>query len=381
MLNPNQHIIPKDGNTLVNLSNSILKYMDVKTENETLKILDSEFEKRKYKNVILQVFDGLGMNILNHNISSDSILVKNLKTVFTSVFPSTTVAATKSILSAKYPSEHGWLGWDMYFKEYGETISVFRNIIKDTNNISKNDISKNKDLEFEDIFQKIKKNELNDIHIFWKYDKNNPVNTLKEMKESIQKTLTDKDLKKNNNRKNFIYSYYEEPDSSIHRFGVSGNEVKEEIRKIEKIIEEIYEIIDDETIYIITADHGLIDVEYIILEDYPEIFNMLERTTGIEERAFSIKLKSNVKKEIFEKEFKKRWAEYFVLYTKDQVLEKNIFGGEINKELVLDNIGDYIGISIADKCLRYKRGEEEFKAYHSGITKEEMEIPLIIIKK
>ena len=45
------------------------------------------------------------------------------------VFPATTTASTTSVLSGKNPNEHGWLGWDLYFKEFDKTISIFPNMV------------------------------------------------------------------------------------------------------------------------------------------------------------------------------------------------------------------------------------------------------------
>ena len=43
--------------------------------------------------------------------------IKNRIKSITSVFPPTTTAATTSMLSGLNPNEHGWLGWDLYFKK------------------------------------------------------------------------------------------------------------------------------------------------------------------------------------------------------------------------------------------------------------------------
>ncbi len=97
----------KDEN-IVNLSNSILKYMDIETNEKTLNLLDTILEEKDYTNIILQIYDGLGINILMKNAKEDSILRKGLETTITSIFPSSTVAATTSILTGTYPGSHGW---------------------------------------------------------------------------------------------------------------------------------------------------------------------------------------------------------------------------------------------------------------------------------
>ena len=118
---------------LTNVANSILKYYDLKTYHSTLKELDDILEEKRYKNIILMLYDGMGSNILKRNLSSNSFLNKNKLMNIDAVFPATTTASTTSVLSGKNPNEHGLLGLDLYFKEFDKTISIFPNTIKDTN--------------------------------------------------------------------------------------------------------------------------------------------------------------------------------------------------------------------------------------------------------
>ena len=106
---------------LTNVANSILKYYDLKTYHSTLKELDDILEEKRYKNIILMLYDGMGSNILKRNLSSNSFLNKNKLMNIDAVFPATTTASTTSVLSGKNPNEHGWLGWDLYFKEFDNT--------------------------------------------------------------------------------------------------------------------------------------------------------------------------------------------------------------------------------------------------------------------
>ena len=61
--------------------------------------------------------------------------------------------------------------------------------------------------------------------------------------------------------------------------------------------------------------------------------------------------------------------------------EYQLFGEKIKNSIVTDNIGDFIAIAIKNTCLRYNQKGKVFKTYHAGITKDEMEVPLIVLKK
>ena len=93
-------------NSIISISNSILKYFDLKPYHDSLKELDKILEKKKYQNVVLLLCDGMGSINLKNNLEKNTFLRKNHLKDITSVFPPTTTAATTSILSGKTPSEH-----------------------------------------------------------------------------------------------------------------------------------------------------------------------------------------------------------------------------------------------------------------------------------
>lgn len=365
---------PIKGKNLTNLSNSILKAMDVKILNSTLKELDVYLLQEKYKNIVLLLYDGLGSSILDKFLPKESFLQKNKVCNISSVFPATTVAATTSVLTGLEPSEHGWLGWDMFFKDDNETVSVYMNTIKDTSIPAKHNVKERTEMKYKTIIEKINEESSNDAYIVWPFDEKYPCNTLEEISERIC-ALCDKPNKK------FIYSYYNNPDKILHQEGFKSINVRNEITKIDKMTEKLYKILPSKTLIIVIADHGHIECEYKTLSEDNTLFELLERTTALEPRACSIKLKEKVDKDYFKNLFLKNYGNEFKLYSKEEVIEYQLFGEKIKNSIVTDNIGDFIAIAIKNTCLRYNQKGKVFKTYHAGITKDEMEVPLIVLKK
>ena len=71
--------------------------------------------------------------------------------------------------------------------------------------------------------------------------------------------------------------------------------------------------------------------------------------------------------------------------TKEELLEKNILGfGEKHSKLD-DFLGNYVAVSISSSIFRletfWAEGKPIRKSTHCGMTKEEMEIPLIMVEK
>ena len=104
----------KDGNTLVNVSSSILKYFGVSPQHKTYEPLDKLLEKNKDKKIVLFLFDAMGKKTLTTYKDVAPFIYKHKFQTVSAVFPPTTAASTTSICNALYPSETGWIGWWAY---------------------------------------------------------------------------------------------------------------------------------------------------------------------------------------------------------------------------------------------------------------------------
>ncbi len=360
-------------NSIIAISNSILKYFDISPFHETMEDLDRILERKQYKNVVLLILDGLGSFNLTNILKKDAFLQKNKVKDISTVFPPTTTSATTSFLTGLTPSEHNWCGWDMYFKDTKETISLYLNKVKDIKKPPKLSISQREYMKFNSLVELINNTHKGKAYYAYPFDSDNACSNIDEVLERITKLCQDKDKK-------FIYSYIENPDKMFHEVGIYSSKVMMEMEKIDKKIEDTVKNLQD-TIVIISADHGLVKSKYInIKKDIPELYNMLARTTAIESRATAIKLKKNVKKEEFVEIFNKYLKNSFCLLTKDEVLDLGLFGSNRSQYLE-DTLGDYLIVATKNLCLNYDDNSPIFKANHGGFTKKEMQVPLIIIDR
>ena len=123
----------------------------------------------------------------------------------------------------------------------------------------------------------------------------------------------------------------------MHDNGVKNDIVKNKLLEISKNIEEISNSFDD-TLFVITADHGHIDVsENVNLYEDEKFFSMLDRPLSIEPRAISIKIKDGYEKE-FINHFKK-YKKDFKLVKCENLIKQNFFGGD--NEKLREFLGDY----------------------------------------
>ena len=126
MENAKKLIWPDYENCNANLPNSILRYFGAETAGKTLPLLDRYLDK-EYKNVVVFLLDGMGKAIVERHLAENGPFRSNQKGIYRSVFLSTTVAATTSIMSGLQPCEHSWLGWDCYYPQVDKNITVFFN--------------------------------------------------------------------------------------------------------------------------------------------------------------------------------------------------------------------------------------------------------------
>lgn len=378
-------ILPNYEHCILNLITSILKNYNVETKHKSLESMDNILNN-KYKNVVFIILDGMGEHILE-KVSPTGYFRKKEIDCITSVYPSTTTAALTAYYSGKPPYETGWIAWSQYFKEYGRDIDMLSHRESYTSRDLKNARINVFDttVKYKSVFEQIEE-ALPNIKAY----EITPSYSDKRAKRSIRADSIDEiimnieTLCKNPDEK-FILAYCDNPDGLLHKFGTDSEEVKEFIENIERKIEDMCKNLTEDTVVIISADHGHKDINkaYSIL-DYPEIQKCLILPPSLESRVVTFWVKEDMKEE-FVKNFNKNFENDFWLMTKEEFLEKNMLGFGKKHPKIDDFIGNYIALSISDSIIKLENylteGKKLKKSTHCGLTKEEMEVPVIIIKK
>lgn len=364
---------PNYDNCLVNVSNSILKYYGVKNTHNTLSELDKYLEK-DYKNVIILLYDGFGSNLISKHLGEQSFLGRNKIKDITSVFPATTTASTTSVTTGLTPMEHCWLGWDIYIKSVDKVVTMYWNVIKNTETKVADYSLAKQEFPYVTIIDKI--NDSNNAKAY-------SVSPYEGIHYDVEKPeeLYDKVIELcNTDEKKFIYVYCNEPDHLMHDYGTEDEKVIQIMQFLNDKTEELSSKLDD-TLLIVTADHGHITTgDYIVLDDYPILKNMLIRDTSLEPRATNFFVKDNML-ENFKNEFNKLFGNGFILLSKQEVLDKKLFGNGVPNEKFYSCLGDYIALAISDKAIVDVNDPNPLKGLHAGITEDEVLIPLIVIDK
>ncbi len=352
-------------NSIVNLSNSILKRFGVQHFHATNPLVDSLIKGKK--KIIVLLFDGLGKNIIDLHLSTKDNLKKHIIGEMSATFPPTTVASTNGFLSGKFPSENGWMAWSQYFASIDQNVNVFPNVNSQTQQSIGEENIMRKVGNYPSIIELINKKHGKEIAFDLKryqIDEKGP-KTLQKLFKMVKKSAE-------SSEETFTYGYWTEPDSLIHRRGTKSKRVHAYIKKIDRMVGRFAQKNDDFTILVI-ADHGMVDVEYLKMHDHLDLLSLETRPFSFEKRAanFYVEKKYHL---LFKKLFNQYYGQYFKLFTKEEVIANELFGPNPISELSHSFLGDFLAVSTSNKSLLDYHENHLLKAHHGGSTLEEYQI-------
>ncbi|MBU1203848.1 MAG: alkaline phosphatase family protein [Nanoarchaeota archaeon] len=383
-----------EGGSIVNLMSSIAQSFGAKIVYPPLRLLPSE-ELKKSRNIALIILDGIGFEYLNKK-SNKYFLKQNLEHKITSVFPPTTTSAIPTFLTGTAPQQHAFTGWFTYLKEIG----VVSKILPFSARIGGPPFSKygfniNEAFNQKSFSEKIKAKsflispkELTNSDFTILTSKDSKVLGYKSLKGFFRKIKKAVKSKEKNKRK-YIYAYWPGFDSLSHEYGVGSKKTEEHFEEIDKRLKEFVESIKNtDTTILITSDHGFINAsknKEISLKDHPKLKDCLTLPLCGEARTAYCYVHPSKAME-FEKYIKTKLNKFCYLYKSEELIKKNFFGLYTPNPKLFDRIGDYALLFKEDYIIdngldiKKKKKEKFIIGHHGGISKEEMYVPLIILK-
>ena len=308
----NNIVLPNYNHCVLSTMTSILNNFNVPSEHKSLESLDKILQEKRYKNVILFILDGMGEHILN-NISENGYFNQNKIDCVTSVYPSTTTAALTSYYSGCTPYETGWIAWSQYFKEYGRALDMFSHndsYYREPLRKPLKDLFAT-DMHYESVFDKIEKENAGtrSFDIGPEYAERRGLRKL--VADNIDELILNvKDVCELSGEK-FIMAYCDNPDGILHKYGTDSKEAKEFVLSAEDKLKELRESLSDDSIIIVSADHGHKNIEKSYsITDYPELWECFLLPPSFESRVLNFHIKDDMK-EIFKERFNNLFGEEF----------------------------------------------------------------------
>ena len=340
-------------------------------------------EIKKYvsnkKHLVLILVDGMGVDLLD-NMTNKGLFYNNKKMDIQTVFPTATGCVLTSIATAKYPSSTGIFGWFGYNRKLD--LNYYTLLTKERKSKEDLKINLKKIFKRSSIFNELKRKTtvLQPNHLLdSKYT--NYIASL-----NIRKGYSDYDeamnkIKNEINSKEdtFTYLYIPYVDTLEHQNGPYSKLVYDEVEKIEKHMEKLFPLNDDTEIIVI-ADHGQIPINNVVYMDLNKYDKYFYAYPSIDMGTSTFFVKKDMNKE-FEKEFHKDFDNKLILFKKEEFIKRNMFGKRMTK-YANDSLGEYISLCKKGYAFYsdYKEDTSFPKGNHTGLTKEELMIPLIVLK-
>ncbi|MBO4823182.1 MAG: alkaline phosphatase family protein [Clostridia bacterium] len=372
-------VFPDFKHSIVNLAATMADFLGQPTHHAILPKLAKKLNP-SYKNIVYLIIDAMGSKILEKNLPADSFFRTHQIDTVTSVFPSTTAAATTSLQNALTPSEHGWFAWSVDFN--GAVIELFRN-----RNFYTHEPTQDPNFAYNHLpYNKFFANFNGERHMYSCFASNlsSKIHTehevefkgLSQMFRRLNGICQQPDKK-------FIYAYYADLDSVMHSYGTTAHKTQRLLKIIEKKTARLAQRHPD-TLFVITADHGQVDIkDFTYICDDAELQACLAHPISLEPSGASFKVKPDKHKE-FRTAFQKYAADY-TLYTTDELIKKGIFGDFTMHPDYKKYLGDFIAIGgTTNKMMVFTPAEQYhgnhlYHGIHTGLTADEMLVPVIVI--
>lgn len=388
----NDFIFPEyNGKNFINIINSIKHNFGINDgitlENKKIKKILLNKEK-----VVFILVDAFGWKFYK-SVREDSKFFKEIRKrgieeKITSQFPSTTTAHVTSVITGKDVSTHGFFEWFTYDSKINEVFTPFLFDYEGKEEI----------LPKDNLFKELKENGvcstiitpnyINNSYYSRELFKDGKVKGYDSVEEMFDILL--QGIKKDKG-KNFYYIYYPKIDSIGHEYGMSSYKAYFEINNFIKALDNFYNNVLDkgvnEGIFILSADHGQMEIKDRIYlnELIPNIDEyMLKDSKGksIVPVGYNRDMFLYIKKEfeIYVYELlKEKFKDKGEIYLVKDLIDKGVF---INpSETFLSRMGNIVIIPYDGYGVWwFEKGKYEIslKGSHGGLTKDEMEIPLLI---
>lgn len=376
---------------------TVMKMMGVKNKFNHIPI-----DVEKAEKIILFFIDGFGLDLIENNQQNkflNNLASKGDVYQITTVFPSTTAAATASFHTGLTPQEHGMFEWFMYFKEIDSIIATLPfSPINEPERFLANDPDPKMVFNSKSLHTEMADAGINS-YVFVKADIATSYFTKVKFSGCIiipylelpDLVVNLRQIIENEKGPAYFYVYWSDIDSTGHKYGYYTEQSNEEIDffftgMLKNCLKRLKDI--KNTKIVLTADHGQVNVkpkETTYLNKYKWFNDSLKKSKAGRlimpygsPRDVFLQLKegdiANIKEKL------SNVLDARVMETKDAI-KQNYFGtGKMNKKFI-ERVGDLLILPNKEKTIWYEhvKGRKfDMNGMHGGLEKKEMLIPFAI---
>jgi predicted AlkP superfamily pyrophosphatase or phosphodiesterase len=288
-----------DGGSILNLMSSIAKASGTTTGHPEARILPAK--DINTKNIVLVVIDAVGALWLR-KYARKSFWARHLRGTLTSVFPSNTAVCISTFFTGKAPIEHGVIGWHLYAKEAGTTITPLLWKKRVTGELLP------KRMRFVGNNQLFKRMDRKAYVVALNRFKGSPYNRQMQLGAKVVgfdrldqlAKIVARQVRKPGRK--YVYAYWDGFDGVSHKKGTTSSLVRKHFREIDATLKDMAQRVrNTDTTIIVVADHGHIDTprkNRIDFGDYPRLRALFAAPAGGDTRTRYIYAKKGKQKAV-----------------------------------------------------------------------------------
>lgn len=340
--------------------------------------------------IVLALVDGMGMNILE-TLPEDSFLRRHLREQMQTVYPSTTAVALTSLTTGEWPQDHGVTGWWTQLPALGSAATILSYTARSNNqDLLKRGIQPEAVFPVESLWKRVPR----DVRLVvpkaivgsvysgyfsggretvgYESLSNGVDLTVKHISESEGKTFT--------------YLYSSQVDSEAHLYGMTRPQVQRALAEVEREIERLAGLVGDRARIVVTADHGFLDApppRRHTLRVNRQLQPMFRLMPSGDARVMYLYTLEWARERV-RRYFEQRFDQVFMVVDMEDAIKIQLFGPTEPTDETRERLGDLVVVSSGADILEYNasRGSGrmlKLNGHHSGLTPDEMLIPLIIV--
>mgnify|MGYP005623392681 FL=1 len=328
------------------------------------------------------VVDGLGAHNLEYRRGHARWLTGAWRTrgiVADSGFPSTTASALTSLTTGQNPGSHGLVGYTLRDPDSGALV----NHLKDWGEGIRLDEWQRSPTLFETVAARGIPAVAMGEHRFvgsdftqavWRGAQFVGTGSLEEQFETLRAMWDEHDS-------GLAYLYWPALDRTGHSSGVESEAWTRRLEDLDQMLRALDSLVHDDEGFVITADHGMVDVpesnKMMVREDSALLHGV--SAWGGEPRVPQLYVDSPSAQADLVAAWKETVGDTAVVMTRDQVIDEGYFGDVADE--VRPRIGDILVVAVED-CAFYRTEvasvqSQKMVGQHGSITAQEREVPVI----
>ena len=341
------------------------------------------------EHIVLILVDGMGINMVE-SLPHDSFLRLHLRDELRTVFPSSTAVALTSLTTAQWPAVHGVTGWWTHLPDLESAATILQYTARsDDRDLLSRGIDPERSFPVKSIWALMRRhvavltpNKLTNSVYSKYFSGGRKTLGYQSIPEGVNKTI---EHALSTSEKTFTYLYLPQVDSLAHLHGITRPEVTDALAQVNSEIERLHAAVESRARLIVTADHGFLDTpapRRYTLRPTRDLQPLLRFPPSGDARVTYFHTWDWARDRV-RRHIQRKFGDKFVVIDTEDAIAIGLFGPDYPTDEVAERIGDVMSISTGSAILEYNinRGPGrmlQMNAHHSGLTPDEMRIPLIV---